>query len=367
MDGVGMALSNSVKNDHRPENHGTIGVLKTTLILVCEGNEMGHGRKDMTADVKLLHQRKGFLTRLRDERYLQAMALMGVIWMIIFCYVPMYGIIVAFKENYRVTQKMFSLDFLTSGWARNFGFQHFIAFFEDPECLNVFVNTLGISLLKLCICFPAPILFALLMNEVRFPRFKKTVQTISYLPHFLSWVVLGGILTTWLDASGLFNELLIKAGILDEGIHFLAYPKYFWAISVLSDLWKDLGWNTILYLASITAIDPSLYEAAKVDGANRWQMMTKITLPSIKSTVVIMLILNVGGLFNSNFDQIFVLWNTLNQPRSNVIDIYTYHAAMSYGRYSYAAAIGLFKSVISFILLYLTNKLTKKINDVSLF
>lgn len=311
--------------------------------------------------------RKGFLVRLREERYLQAMALVGVIWMLIFCYVPMYGIIVAFKENYRVSQKLFSWEFLTSGWARNGGFQHFLEFFEDPEFANVFINTLGISILKLCICFPAPIIFALFINEIRFPGFKKTVQTISYLPHFLSWVVLGGILTTWLDGSGLFNEILIALGIIDEGIYFLAYPQYFWAITIISDLWKDLGWNTILYLAAITGIDQALYEAARVDGANRWQMMWKITLPSIKSTVVIMLILNVGGLFNSNFDQIFVLWNTLNQSRSNVIDIYTYHAAMSYGRYSYASAIGLFKSVISFALLYTTNRITKKVNDVSLF
>lgn len=359
---VSSGMSISEKKDTILKIMTLSGCKKPLLYSFLRGVKMAH----KTVEIHTLGKKKSFMTRLREEKYLQAMALVGVVWMLIFCYVPMYGIIVAFKENYRVSQKLFSLDFLTSGWARNFGFQHFIAFFEDPECLNVFVNTLGISILKLCICFPAPILLALLINEVKFQRFKKTVQTITYLPHFLSWVVLGGILTTWLDASGLFNEILVSAGILDEGIHFLAYPEYFWAISVISDLWKDLGWNTILYLAAITGIDQALYEAARVDGANRWQMMWKITLPSIKSTVVIMLILNVGGLFNSNFDQIFVLWNTLNQSRSNVIDIYTYHAAMSYGRYSYAAAIGLFKSVLSFILLYTTNKITKKVNDVSL-
>ncbi len=312
-------------------------------------------------------KKRSFAVRLREEKYLQVMALAGVIWMLVFCYVPMYGIIIAFKKNYRVTQDLFSWAFLTSGWADNFGFEHFINFFKDPECANIFINTLGISLLKLLICFPSPIVFALFLNEMKTPGFKKTVQTISYLPHFLSWVVLGGILTTWLDAGGLFNELLVKFGFLEEGIHFLSYPEYFWTISIVSDLWKELGWNAILYLAAITSIDTSLYEAAKVDGANRWQMMWKITLPCIKSTVVIMLIMNIGGIFNSNFDQIFVLWNTLNQSRSNVIDIFTYHAAMASGRYSYAAAIGLFKSVISFILLYMTNKATEKINGVSLF
>lgn len=295
------------------------------------------------------------------------MALLGVVWMLIFCYVPMYGIIIAFKKNYIITQNLFSIDFLKSAWAGNGGFQHFIAFFKDAEFKNVIVNTLGISILKLLICFPLPIVFALFLNELRNQRFKKLVQTISYLPHFLSWVVLGGILTTWLSDTGLINELLVKAGILHEGVTFLAYPKYFWGITIISDIWKELGWNAIIYLAAITGIDQALYEAAKVDGANRWQMMWNITLPSIKSTIVILLILNIGGLFNSNFDQIFVLWNPLNSSRSNVIDIYTYNVAMRSMRFSYAAAIGFFKSVLAFILLFAANKVTKKVNEVSLF
>jgi putative aldouronate transport system permease protein len=310
---------------------------------------------------------KSFLRRLRDERYLQIMALLGIAWMLVFNYAPMYGLIVAFKRNFMITQSLFSLQFLRSAWAGAGGFQHFIAFFRDSEFLDIITNTLGISVIKLIIGFPMPIIFALFLNELKLQRFKQAVQTISYLPHFLSWVVLGGILTTWLSDAGFINEVLIKAGVLREGVTFLAYPKYFWAIVVISDVWKELGWSAIIYLAAISGIDQDMYEAAEIDGASRLRRMWSITLPCIKSTITVLFILAVGGLLNSNFDQIFVLWNTLNAPRSTVIDIYTYNVAMRSMRFSYATAIGLFKSVIAFILLFIANKVTKKINDVSLF
>ena len=228
-------------------------------------------------------------------------------------------------------------------------------------------NTLGISILKLIFNFTLPIIFALLLNEVRNMKFKKAVQTITYMPHFLSWVVLGGILTTWLGEGGLFNEILMNLGFLKEGVAFLAYPKYFWAITVISDLWKELGWSAIIYLAAISGIDQEMYEAARVDGASRWKQIWTITLPSIAPTVTIMFILAVGGLLNTNFDQILVLNNPLNASRSNVLDIYVYQTAMRGMRYSYASAIGLFKSVIAFILLFIANQVTKKLNDTSLF
>mgnify|MGYP002621110098 FL=1 len=312
-------------------------------------------------------KKKTFVQRFREEKYLQIMALLGVVWMLIFNYAPMYGILVAFKKNYRITMPLFSFDFLKSEWAGAHGFQHFINFFKDSEFKNIMMNTLGISLLKLFISFPLPIIFALLLNEVKNPTFKKFVQTVSYLPHFLSWVVLGGILTTWLDSNGMLNQLMVDLGILDEGISFLAYPKYFWGIAVTSDLWKELGWSAIIYLAAISGIDQEMYEAAEVDGASRFRQLISITLPSIKGTIIIMLILQMGQMLNSNFDQIFVLWNPLNSERSNVIDIYTYTTAMRGMRYSYASAIGLFKSVVAFILLYITNTITKKVNDTSLF
>ncbi|HOK00073.1 MAG TPA: ABC transporter permease subunit [Termitinemataceae bacterium] len=306
-------------------------------------------------------------SKFKEQRYLQVMALLGVLWMLIFNYAPMYGILVAFKRNYRITESLFSWNFLQSPWASNYGFQHFINFIKDPEFLNILTNTLGISILKLLIGFPLPIIFALLLNELRSPRFKRWVQTISYLPHFLSWVVLGGILTTWLSNTGLVNQLLKLAGLTQEGITFLAEPQYFWWVVIISDIWKELGWSAIIYLAAIVGIDPELYEAATVDGASRLRQMFSITLPCIKGTITILFILAVGGLLNSNFDQILVLWNPLNAPRSNVIDIYVYHVAMRSMRYSYASAIGLFKSVVAFILLFIANKVTQKLNEVSLF
>ncbi len=311
--------------------------------------------------------KKSFWVRLHEEKYLQFMAILGIIWMLIFNYIPMYGILIAFKKNFFITTPLFSKKFFTTPWAPNGGFQHFINFFKDEEFFNVMANTLGISILKLIFNFTLPIVFALLLNEVRNIKFKKAVQTITYMPHFLSWVVLGGILTTWLGEGGLFNELLIKMGILKEGVAFLAYPKYFWAITVISDLWKELGWSAIIYLAAISGIDQEMYEAAKVDGASRWKQIWTITLPSIAPTVTIMFILAVGGLLNTNFDQILVLNNPLNAPRSNVLDIYVYQTAMRGMRYSYASAIGLFKSVVAFILLFIANQVTKKLNDTSLF
>lgn len=318
---------------------------------------------ELTTELK----KKSFLVRLREEKYLQLMAILGVIWMLVFNYAPMYGILIAFKKNYRITTPLFSMEFLKSAWAANGGFKNFISFFKDEEFGNIILNTLGISIIKLFINFPLPIVFALLLNEVRNAKFKKAIQTISYMPHFLSWVVLGGILTTWLGETGFLNELLVKFGILKEGVPFLAYPKYFWGIVIVSDLWKELGWSAIIYLAAISSIDQEMYEAARVDGASRWKQIWTITLPSIAPTITIMFILAVGGLMSSNFDQIFVLYNPLNAPRSNTIDIYTYTTAMRSMRYSYASAIGLFKSVIAFVMLFIANQITKKLNDTSLF
>ncbi len=323
--------------------------------------------KQKNNDLPLI-PKKSFWVRLREEKYLQVMALLGIVWMLIFNYIPMYGILIAFKKNFFITTPLFSKKFFTTPWAANGGFQHFINFFKDEEFFNVMANTLGISILKLIFNFTLPIIFALLLNEVRNMRFKKAVQTITYMPHFLSWVVLGGILTTWLGDGGLFNDILVnKIKVMDESISFLAYPKYFWAITVISDLWKELGWSAIIYLAAIAGIDQEMYEAAKVDGASRWKQIWTITLPSIAPTVTIMFILAVGGLLNTNFDQILVLNNPLNAPRSNVLDIYVYQTAMRGMRYSYASAIGLFKSVVAFILLFIANQVTKKLNDTSLF
>lgn len=292
------------------------------------------------------------------QRYLQVMALLGVAWMIIFHYVPMYGIIIAFKD-FNIVKPISAAP-----WA---GLEHFKAFLEDDNLASVIKNTVGMSVLKLVIGFPLPIVFALFLNELRSIRFKKLVQTISYLPHFLSWVILGGILATWLADVGLVNKLLLALHIIQEPISYLAEPSYFWSIIVTSDIWKELGWSAIIYLAAMSGVSPDMYEAATIDGAGRFQKMFYVTLPSIKGTITILFILSVSGILNSNFDQILVLKNQLNASASNVIDVYVYEVGLRQSRFSYATAVGLIKSLISLLLLLSANFITKRLNNTSLF
>lgn len=299
-----------------------------------------------------------WLSKLWNQRYLQLMVIPGVIWMLVFNYIPMGGIVIAFKK-FRITRTI-----AEAPWV---GLQYFKEFFQDDNFSNIMVNTVGISLLKLIIGFPLPIIFALLLNEIRGTKFKKLAQTISYLPHFLSWVVLGGILVTWMSTTGVINDLLVHVHVLKEPISFLGKPKYFWGIALISDSWKELGWSAIIYLAAISGVDQQMYEAATVDGATKFQKIMKITLPSITGTIAIMLILQIAGLLNSNFDQILILKNQINVSRSQVIDTYVYQVGMTMGKYSYATAVGLFKSVIALVLLFIANTSSKKLLKRSLY
>lgn len=319
---------------------------------------MGKAAKQKELTLHKEARKKNLFKRLMNQKYLQLMALSGVIWMIIFNYIPMTGIVIAFKK-FRITRTISEAPWV--------GFRYFKEFFMDDYFLDIMQNTLGISLLKLFIGFPLPIIFALLLNELRHLRFKKIAQTISYLPHFLSWVVLGGIMITWLSKTGIINDLLVAAHLIDEPVSFLGEPKYFWAVAVISDCWKELGWSAIIYLAAISSVDQQMYEAATVDGATKLQKIFKITLPSITGTIALMLILQVSGLLNSNFDQILILKNQINVSRSQVIDTYVYQVGMTMGKYSYATAVGLFKSVIALILLLVANKTSKKCLGRSLY
>ena len=296
--------------------------------------------------------------RIYRQRYLLFMALPAVIWMIIFNYIPMYGIIIAFKR-YRIIKPISAAPWV--------GLQHFQELFADGDFTIIMKNTLGIAFWKLLIGFPLPIIFALLLNEINNTTFKRSIQTISYLPHFLSWVVLGGIMINWLSDVGIINDILMGIGLIDEPRFWLAEPENFWALAVISDIWKELGWGAIIYLAAIAGISPALYEAATVDGANRFQKVWHITLPSLAPTISILFILAVSGILNTNFDQILVLWNSLNQSASDVIDVFVYRQGIRAGRFSYAAAVGLFKSVLALILLGSANQISKKINGHSLF
>lgn len=296
--------------------------------------------------------------RLWNQRYLQLMVIPGLIWMFIFNYIPMAGIVIAFKK-YKITKSIWEAPWV--------GLQYFRDFFQDTNFVNIMVNTLGISVLKLMIGFPLPILFALLLNEIRSHKFKKITQTISYLPHFLSWVVLGGIMITWLSDTGVINDLLVKFKILEAPVYFLGEEKYFWWVALISDSWKELGWSAIIYLAAIAGVDQQMYEAATVDGATKLQKIWAITLPSIAGTIAIMLILQISGLLNANFDQIMILKNQVNIGRSQVIDTYVYQLGMQNGSYSYATAVGLFKSIVALLLLFIANTSSKKMLGRSLY
>lgn len=296
--------------------------------------------------------------KLTEQKYLQAMVIPGMIWLFIFCYIPMYGILIAFKD-YDIVKPIASAPWV--------GLQHFYDFFTDESFMMVFNNTIGISLYKLAVGFPLAIIFALLLNELTSAGFKRFVQTVSYLPHFLSWVVLGGLMINWLSDSGMITQLLLKLKLLREPLAFLAEPKYFWHLVVVSDVWKELGWSAIIYLAAIAGIDPELYEAATIDGASRFKKIIMITLPCIKGTIAVLFVLAVSSILNSNFDQIFVLKNPLNYQASDVIDIYVYRMGLQSARFSFATAIGLLKSVVALFLLLIANFVTKKLTGSSLF
>ena len=284
---------------------------------------------------------------------LQSMAIPGVIYMFIFSFIPIYGIVIAFK-SYTVIDTI-----QNAPWV---GMYNFEIILHDKYFWQAVVNTLGISGLKLLFGFILPIIIAIMIYELRDSLLKRTIQTISYLPHFLSWIILGGMLITWFSTNGMFNEFLKLFGVASQTNHLLDADKY-WAIAALSDVWKEAGWGTILYLAAMSRIDPTYYEAAKMDGASRLRQAWSITIPMIRSIISLNLILAVSGLFNSNLDQTLVLMNSQNQPKAEVINSYVYRVGLQQGDFSYATAVGLGVSIISVILLVITNIITKKLND----
>ncbi|MDU2239212.1 MAG: ABC transporter permease subunit [Paenibacillus sp.] len=285
---------------------------------------------------------------------IQSMIWPGIIFMIIFCYVPIYGLTIAFK-NYTV------IDTLSSApWV---GLDNFKIIASDKYFWDSVVNTLGISFLKLAIGFVIPIILAIMIYELSMGRFKKIVQTISYLPHFLSWIVLGGMLITWFSTTGMFNQLLLDLGLISKAQNIMLDPGKYWWIAVLSDVWKEAGWGTILYLAIMAKIDPTYYEAAKIDGASRLRQIWNITLPNMKMIISLNLILTVSGLLGSNLDQTLVLMNSQNREKAEVINSYVYRMGMTQGDFSYATAVGLGVSIVSVILLVVANKVTSKLND----
>ena len=281
-----------------------------------------------------------------------------VIYGFIFYYLPLGGWIMAF-QNYKPKDGLFH-----SKWI---GLDKFKFLFSDAAFIRVIRNTLAMGTINLVTSFIMAIVFAILLNEVKNVLGKKLVQTISYLPHFLSWIIVTGILHDALSSPGIVNELLQKFGIISSQINFFAHESYFWPIVAFANLWKETGWNAIIYLAAITAIDPSLYEAASIDGAGRWAKIRYITLPGIKPTIMILLLMNVGNVLNPGFEVQYILGNGLVQKVSQTIDIYVLNWGISQNDYSLGTAAGIFKSVVSIVLILIANRIAKRSGEESLF
>ncbi|MFD0715868.1 ABC transporter permease [Paenibacillus sp. GCM10027626] len=303
--------------------------------------------------------RQGLL-RFRKEAFFQYMALMGGVFLLVFSYLPMFGIVMAFQDFDPAKGYIFS---------RFVGWYHFRMLFSDDAFWLSARNSVILSVAKFMLTFISPIILALLLNELKPTLFKKFVQTASYLPYFISWVVIASMATTFFSggSDGILNPLLIKLGMLKEAIPYLTYPGYYQVITVLLDVWKFTGFSAIIYIAAMAGIDNEVIEASIVDGATRFQRVYKITLPMIQNTIVVLLILGIGSMFTgglggSNFNYGYLLGNTLNMSASDVMDTYILRMGLQLGRFSFAAAAGLLLSTISLILVFLANWVAKKID-----
>lgn len=305
-----------------------------------------------------MKRKNGIWRSILQQKYLYLMSMPFVIWLFVFNYLPVWGWTMAF-QNYKPAK-----SFSEQKWV---GFKNFVDLFQDERFYLVLRNTLAMSLMGLVAGFVIPITFAVLLNELRGKYFKRTVQTVSYLPHFVSWVVVAGIVTKMLSIDGgIVNEILVSLHIIDEPIQFMAQGKWFWGIVTASDVWKETGWNAIIYLAAITGIDKELYEAARVDGAGRFRQIWNITLPGIRTTISVLLIMSIGHLIGIGFEKQFQLSNSLVTDYSEVLDLYALNYGINISRFSYGTAISMFTSVVSIILLLTANGIMKKTTKESI-
>ena len=300
---------------------------------------------------------KGFLGNMRNFKEYYIMLIPGVLFFLVFCYGPMYGLTIAFQDYYPL-KGIAGSNFV--------GFKHFKSLFSNPFFLTVLKNTLIISVYKLLITFPAPIILCLALNEIKHLRFKKLAQSISYLPHFVSWVVVSGIIIEFLSPTrGPINILLQNLGM--EPIFFVADPKWFRSVLVLSDMWKSIGWGSIVYLAAVTAVDPALYEAAEIDGAGRIKKILNVTLPALVPIITVMLIMESGKILNDSFEQVYNFLTPSTYGVGDVISTFVYRMGIQKMQYSFTTAVDLFKNIISFLLVILTNYIARKTNDYALW
>ncbi|WP_240647646.1 ABC transporter permease [Paenibacillus nanensis] len=301
---------------------------------------------------------KLFLKRLMQQRALVLMSVPFLLWLFIFKYVPLWGWLTAF-QNYKPYKKFSEQEWI--------GFDQFNFLFTDESFYRILRNTFVMSSIKLVLGFVTAIVLALLLNELRNIFFKRVVQTISYLPHFISWVVAASIVTTVLSNEGIINVLLMKIGVLDSPILWLAKGEYFWGILGGTEVWKDVGWNTIIYLAAITTIDPSQYEAAEIDGANRLQRMWSITLPGLKPVIVVLLIMNLGYILEAGFEPQYLLGNGMTSDYSDNLEIFVLKYGIEESNFSLATAAGMFKTVVSCVFLISANSIAKKLGESRLY
>lgn len=309
-------------------------------------------------DSQTANRRNRFWKLFLQQKYLYMMSLPFVAWVFVFNYLPLWGWTMAF-QNFKPGK-----GFFDQKWV---GFDHFVELFTDDRFMIVMRNTLAMSFMGLIAGFTVPIIFAVLLNEVRQQFLKRTVQTISYLPHFVSWVVAAGIVTKMLSTEGgVVNQVLVGLHIISEPIQFMAKGNLFWGIVTASDVWKETGWNTIIYLAAIAGIGPELYEAAKVDGASRIRQIWHITIPGIRSTIIVLLIMSIGHLISIGFEKQFLLGNNLVSDYSEVLDLYALKYGLGLGRFSFGTAINIFNSVVSVILLFAANGVFKRITKESI-
>lgn len=285
------------------------------------------------------------------QKYLMLMSFPFVIWLIIFRYIPLWGWTMSFQE-YKP-----GVPFLSQKWV---GLKYFAMMFKDPDFYQAMRNTLAMSLLGLIVGFTLPVILAILLNEILNSRFRRTIQTVSYLPHFVSWVVVASLFKQMLSLEGVINQIFVNIGILNEPVQYFAMPKLFWFIVTLADIWKELGWNSIIFFAAIAGISQELYESATVDGAGRFKKMIYITLPGIMPTLVVIFIMSIGNIINIGFEKQWLLGNDLVSDFSNVLDLYILKAGVNSGRFAYGTAIGIFKSLVGVLLLFSANRLSKK-------
>lgn len=304
--------------------------------------------------------KKSFLARLKRDismhKWKYFLVLPVLAYFLIFHYKAMYGIIIAFK-NYRASRGISG-----SEWV---GFRYFEMFFKDPYFFRVLRNTLTINILQLIFSFPVPIFLALLLNEVRVSWFKRSVQTITYMPHFISVMVVCGLVKSYCQSGGVINDLIAFFG--GERTNLLAEPQFFYPIYIISGIWQSAGWGSIVYLAALSGIDQEQYDAAKVDGAGRLQQMIHITLPGLTPTIVMFLILNMGRMLSVGADKILLLYQPLTYEVADVISTYVHRRGILGGEFSYSTAVGLFNSVVNVILLFTSNKISKKLGQSGLF